>query len=91
MQGRIGIAHNVVKVRDKITLSYDSTVPIVLREEEGLFLLMGHCYLYGLMDGEGLLEARKQLDATYDMADISWLQQGQIQHLELISREFTSK
>ena len=52
----IGIAPNTCRKGDHIAVLLGCPSPIVLREEEdGNYLVLGECYVHGLMNGEALL------------------------------------
>ena len=50
-------------------------VPILPRTYEDSFISIEECYVSGLVDGEGLIEARKRADSDYNDSDTSWLQE----------------
>jgi len=53
----VGVAPGLVKAADTIVIMKGGLVPFVLRESEerqGIFRLVGECYVHGIMHGEGL-------------------------------------
>jgi len=49
--GLIGMATGDVKVGDSVTLFEGGKVPLVVREKDQNYILVGDCYLHGIMDG----------------------------------------
>ena len=72
----LGIATAKVEVGDVIALLFGSETPIVLRplEELNHYEFVADCYVHGFMDGEALVEARKDSQPEHDPADVTWLQ-----------------
>lgn len=55
-QGRMGRVLKSVRKGDKVVLLNGGEVPYVLRKrEEGGWTFIASCYLYGMMDGEGMV------------------------------------
>lgn len=50
--GYMGLASNPVVEGDEICIVAGCNVPLVIREEGGHHLLVGECFVWGLMDGE---------------------------------------
>lgn len=58
---------------DIICLILGASVPFLLRPYGNKYIFVGQCYVYGLMNGEGLVNARKIVQPEYDHEDMSWL------------------
>ncbi|KAK4210440.1 heterokaryon incompatibility protein-domain-containing protein [Rhypophila decipiens] len=79
--GKLGLAPLSVRAGDVVCLALGADVPLLLRECEsdverkceGKYRFVGESYLHGFMDGEGLIEARKRVDPSYDGLDKEWL------------------
>jgi hypothetical protein len=55
--GYLGHVPSGSKIGDKICILFGSAVPFVLREDkDGVFKLVGECYVHGIMDGEAMKE-----------------------------------
>ena len=53
--GRIGLVPGTAKAGDVICVLYGGRVPYVLRPcKNGYYVLVGECYVHGLMDGEAM-------------------------------------
>ena len=53
--GLCGMGPRGMQAGDSVCLFYGGDVPYVLRPAgDGLYTFVGHCYLHGMMDGEGL-------------------------------------
>ena len=58
--GFLGLAPKETQERDIIAILYGLSVPVVLRQIHGtpdgdnVFILVGECFIYGMMDGEAL-------------------------------------
>ena len=58
--GFIGLAPQATQERDIVAILYGLSVPVVLRQIHGtpdgdnVFILVGECFIYGMMDGEAL-------------------------------------
>ena len=70
---RIGLVPDDSQAGDLICLLLGGSVPYILRPAGDKYIFIGECFFLGLMDGEGLVEARKIADPTYNGEDISWL------------------
>lgn len=51
-QGLIGLAPKGAKAGDKVVLCKGGRVPLVVREEDDRVVLVGDCYIHGIMKGE---------------------------------------
>lgn len=49
--GLIGMATGDVEVGDSVALFEGGKVPLVVREKDQDYILVGDCYLHGIMDG----------------------------------------
>ncbi|KAF2970139.1 hypothetical protein GQX73_g3440 [Xylaria multiplex] len=56
--GRMGTAPAAAQVGDRIALLLGCSVPMVLREKKDGWVVIGECYVHGVMDGE-VLESDK--------------------------------
>jgi hypothetical protein len=55
--GYLGYVSNDSQIGDKICILFGSAVPYILREDNnGSFVLVGECYVHGVMDGEAMKE-----------------------------------
>ena len=58
--GFVGLAPEATQQRDIVAILYGLSVPVVLRQIHGtpdgdnVFILVGECFIYGMMDGEAL-------------------------------------
>jgi hypothetical protein len=70
-----GFGPKDTKVGDCIFILLGAEVPILLRREGNgtEFSFVGECFVNNLMQGEGLLKARKKADPSYDLEDKAWL------------------
>lgn len=57
--GYIGLAPEEAELGDVIAILHGCNFPLVLRPCGGSYLLIGECYVDGMMDGE-MVEARGQ-------------------------------
>ena len=64
----IGLAPNEAQVGDEIFVLAGSSVPFILRPEDGHHLVIGEAYVHGLMDGEA---SRRVDDRRAEIRDIS--------------------
>ncbi|TGJ82702.1 hypothetical protein E0Z10_g6056 [Xylaria hypoxylon] len=62
--GRMGTAPAAAQLGDRIALLLGCSVPMVLREKKDGWVVVGECYVHGVMDGE-VLESEKK-----DISDI---------------------
>jgi Heterokaryon incompatibility protein (HET) len=69
----LGLAPDISEPGDVIALLLGGEVPIVLRPKNGKYIFIGECFVDGMMDGEGLVEARKRARPDEDHSDTSWL------------------
>ena len=71
----IGFLPAQAKSGDAIAFLLGGEVPVILRRdpEDGKYTFVGECYMHGFMDGEALIEARRQAQPDYDHSDTSWL------------------
>lgn len=71
----MGLGPHGMQEGDQIYLLLGGLLPFVLRPnpDDSTFKLVGICYVHGIMDGEGLLEARARQDPTYDKSNTAWL------------------
>ena len=72
-KGMIGSVNSEVVPGDRVIVPLGGHVPIVLRPHGKKYFFVGECYCHGFIDGEALIEARKQADPMYDGKDRSWL------------------
>ena len=55
--GYLGYVSSRSQIGDKICILFGSAVPFILREDkDGFFMLVGECYVHGIMDGEAMKE-----------------------------------
>jgi hypothetical protein len=55
--GYLGYVSSRSQIGDKVCILFGSAVPFVLREDrDGVFMLVGECYVHGIMDGEAMKE-----------------------------------
>ena len=52
--GRVGWVPGAARVGDSVGLVLGSAVPILLRQEGDSYLMIGQCYIHGIMGGEGM-------------------------------------
>jgi hypothetical protein len=53
-KGYIGLGPAESREGDKVAVLLGGSVPFVLREQQGYFILVGECYVNGLMDGKAM-------------------------------------
>lgn len=89
--GHLGMATNNIRGGDIVTLLLGGELPLILRPVEGvdIYTFVGECYLHGFMDGEGLVEARRQAQPEYDSDDQYWLQRLHEEPFPVPTRAFT--
>jgi hypothetical protein len=63
---RIGLAPITAREGDLVCLVLGGEVPFVLRCSDDEYELVGECYVHGLMDGEGLLEAARRAQPGFN-------------------------
>jgi hypothetical protein len=70
---RLGLVPNNAQAGDIITLLLGGNVPIILRPDGQRYTFIGECFIDGVMDGEGLVEARRnaQIDGNHKVFDRS--------------------
>jgi hypothetical protein len=51
-KGYIALVPGAAESRDQICVLHGGSAPFVLREKDAGYVLIGECYVYGLMDGE---------------------------------------
>ncbi|KAI2616258.1 heterokaryon incompatibility protein-domain-containing protein [Hypoxylon sp. NC1633] len=56
-RGLIGLAPVAIRPRDKIFLFKGSRVPIIVRQDGDRWLVVGDCYVHGVMEGEAFDES----------------------------------
>ncbi|KAI9860802.1 MAG: hypothetical protein M1813_005725 [Trichoglossum hirsutum] len=71
---RMGLSPLGAQEGDLICLLLGGEVPVLLRRYDDGYIFIGECYVHGLMDGEGLVDARRHAQPGYDHSDTSWLQ-----------------
>ena len=55
-EGYIGVAPEAVKIGDQVCVILGCESPLLLRlQENGMYVVIGECYIHGLMSGEALL------------------------------------
>jgi hypothetical protein len=55
--GYLGYVSRGSQIGEKVCILFGSAVPFVLREDkDGFFMLVGECYVHGIMDGEAMKE-----------------------------------
>jgi hypothetical protein len=69
----MGLAPYNAEKGDLVYLLFGCEVPVILRSDGEDFKFIGQCYIHGFMDGEALVEARKNAQPDYDHNDTSWL------------------
>ena len=75
-EGRLGIASDKVLPGDMITMLLGGKVSVVLRplnEKARHYIYITESYIHSLIDGEGLVEARRSAQPDHDPADRAWL------------------
>lgn len=56
-RGYLGYVSSESQIGDKICILFGSAAPYILRKsKEGFFMLVGECYIHGIMDGEAMKE-----------------------------------
>ena len=68
-QGYIGLGPLNLQPDDQICVLFGSQVPLVLRKVDDHHVLVGECFVLGLMDGEAItrLEEGKEEQTTFDI------------------------
>jgi hypothetical protein len=85
---RIGLAPLHARQGDVVCLLFGGEVPLLLREAENGYTFVGECYVHGLMDGEGLVEARKRAHPEWDSKETAWLNELRSGHLQFDTEDF---
>lgn len=86
---RIGLAPLHARIGDLVCILLGGEVPLLLREDEQVLTFVGECYVHGLMDGEGLIQARKLAQPEWDTnEDPSWLERLHIEPIPFDTEEF---
>lgn len=63
VNGHIGIGPRIVRPGDRIALVPGCRVPLILRQDEAFFRLVGPCYVSGIMQGEAVRQmGRRKVD-----------------------------
>ncbi|KAG8529616.1 uncharacterized protein KY384_006253 [Bacidia gigantensis] len=90
---RLGVVPGWARPGDVVAILMGGEVPIILRPDlsDGKYTLIGESYMHGFMDGEALVEARKQSDPSYDTNDTSWLEDLHEGQLPFPTTEFIIK
>lgn len=72
---RLGLVPATTRPGDTVAFLMGGETPYILRPDptDGKYTFVGECYMHGFMDGEALVEARKQAQPDYDHSDTSWL------------------
>jgi hypothetical protein len=74
-RGYLGLANDNCEIGDKAFLLMGADMPCVLRPVgEGKYIFRGESYIHGIMDGVGLVEARRRADPDWKSKDTLWLQ-----------------
>lgn len=63
--GYIGVANRQAEKGDKLCILLGSSLPVILRECEGGYIVVGEAYVHGIMNGELM----KTLDLERDITD----------------------
>lgn len=61
-RGYFGLVPSNSKLQDSIVVFSGNNLPLVLRERDGKYLLVGQCYIHGIMKGEALERSGTHLD-----------------------------
>ena len=56
--GYMGLGPAQLTIGDHICVFYGGNIPVVLRQDEEEFVLLGQAYVHGIMDGEVMLDER---------------------------------
>jgi hypothetical protein len=67
--GYIGVANPQAEKGDKLCILLGSSLPVILHECEGGYIVVGEAYVHGIMTGELM----KTLDLEKDMTDFCLL------------------
>ena len=68
-KGYIGLGPSTLREGDLVCVLFGGIVPFTLRQEDGVYRLIGESYVHGLMHGEAIEEMRDdQLsEMTFDI------------------------
>jgi hypothetical protein len=56
----LGLAPMYTEPGDKICILFGSQVPFILRKEESHWIIIGECYIHGIMDGDAVDTAAEE-------------------------------
>jgi hypothetical protein len=59
IQGHIGLGLDCLWIGDIVCILFGAGVPFILRPEDDHYLLVGECYVHGIMDGEAIKKWRE--------------------------------
>jgi hypothetical protein len=67
--GRIGIGPRSLREDDNVVVLFGGRWPFILREQEGHYVLIGHAFVRGIMDGEAIkdMDARRVPVQTFNI------------------------
>jgi hypothetical protein len=67
--GRIGIGPKSLREDDNVVVLYGGEWPFILRKQEGHYVLIGHAFVRGIMDGEAIkdMDARRVPVQTFNI------------------------
>jgi hypothetical protein len=68
--GYLGLAPEEVQENDVVAILYGCNFPVVLRPHGDSYLLIGECYVDGIMDGE-IMEAKERGELRYEEVEIT--------------------
>lgn len=57
-KGYIGLGPSALREGDQVCVLFGGIVPFTLRQEDGVYRMIGECYVHGLMRGEAIKEMR---------------------------------
>jgi hypothetical protein len=87
-KGFIGLAPRTSQPGDIVCLILGAEVPLLIRTDGDKYVFVGECYVHGIMDGEGLVEARRRAQPDFDHTDTSWLGRLQEEPIPFEIEEF---
>ncbi|KAH7412331.1 heterokaryon incompatibility protein-domain-containing protein [Phaeosphaeria sp. MPI-PUGE-AT-0046c] len=82
--GYVGLSHDEVQPGDVICDVFGKYAPLVLRPEDGYFVSLGDCYVYGMMNGQ---KTQESIEYSHSSSSASGLE-GAVQENGSF-REFT--